>query len=279
MLEGINVGGEYRLEYLTDLKRKQEDNLEKLNKINRELSKKKKEKKENFISELTEDNNNYIKQNNIKDLSNTKDTEFNDKTKSNLLSTEDNNKNKKSVIINEKTISPINTSKIEKDDDKLITTTNNEINLNEDDNMNNIDYDGEIIDPKINYDKQYDLEGDKIEKELNFYDFDEELLQYRPVEVDRLVRSLLNLKSALLLTSSQQDLEQIIGYSNSEHVFSNFKNKEGSRMCQSNIGNLESQLAKYDKAIYHLALSLQNIELKKFLHFIRFYFKFLSEFR
>ena len=35
MLEGINVGGEYRLEYLTDLKRKQEDNLEKLNKINR----------------------------------------------------------------------------------------------------------------------------------------------------------------------------------------------------------------------------------------------------
>ena len=67
------------------------------------------------------------------------------------------------------------------------------------------------------------------------------------------------------MTSSQQDLEQIIGYSNSEHVFSNFKNKEGSRMCQSNIGNLESQLAKYDKAIYHLALSLQNIELKKFL--------------
>ena len=36
-------------------------------------------------------------------------------------------------------------------------------------------------------------------------------------------------------------------------------------MCQSNIGNLQSQLAKYDKAIYHLALSLQNIELKKFL--------------
>ena len=36
-------------------------------------------------------------------------------------------------------------------------------------------------------------------------------------------------------------------------------------MCQSNIGNLQSQLAKYDKAIYHLALSLENIELKKFL--------------
>ena len=265
MLEGINVGGEYRLEYLSDLKKKQEENLEKLNKINREISKKNKEKKENIISDLTEENNNNnIKQNNIKDFSNNKDIEFNDKTKSNLISKED-NKNKKSILVNDKTISPLMTSKIEKEDDKFITSTNNDVNVNEDDKMNNIDYDGEIVDPKINYDKQYDLEGDKIEKELNFYDFDEELLQYRPLEIDRLVISLLNLKSALLLTSSQQDLDQIIGYSNSEHVFSNFKNNAGSRMCQSNIGNLESQLAKYDKAIYHLAFSLQNIELKKFL--------------
>ena len=67
------------------------------------------------------------------------------------------------------------------------------------------------------------------------------------------------------MTSSEQDTEQIIGYSKSENIFNNFKNKEGSRMCQSNIGNLQSQLAKYDKAIYHLALSLENIELKKFL--------------
>ncbi len=104
-----------------------------------------------------------------------------------------------------------------------------------------------------------------IEKELNFYDFDEELLQYRPVEVDRLVKSLLNLKNALILTSSNQDIDQIIEYSNSEYIFRNFKNKEGYKLCQSNIGNLQSQLAKYDKAIYHLALSLQNIELKKFL--------------
>ena len=68
------------------------------------------------------------------------------------------------------------TSKIEKDENKLIATTNNEINLNEDYNMNNIHCDGVIIYPKINYDKQYDLGGDKIEKELNFYDFDKELL-------------------------------------------------------------------------------------------------------
>ena len=33
MLEGINIGGEFRLEYLNNLKKKQEENLEKLNKI------------------------------------------------------------------------------------------------------------------------------------------------------------------------------------------------------------------------------------------------------
>ena len=158
-----------------------------------------------------------------------------------------------------------NNVKEAKEEEKLISSSNNEINIEDDNNINNAEYDNEIINPKINYEKQYDLEGEKIEKELNFYDFDEELLQYRPIEVDKLVQSLLNLKSALLLTSSEQDEEQIIGYSNSEFVFSNFKNKEGSRMCQSNIGNLQSQLAKYDKAIYHLALSLENIELKKFL--------------
>ena len=272
MLEGINVGGEYRLEYLSDLKRKQEDNLEKLNKINRELSKKNKEKSDNFNLGLKEENkNNNINLNKnqsyMKDYSKKRDSELNNfsntKDRSNLVLTED-IRNKKSLLNDGTIIQNINI-KMNKEENKENSSSDNDNNLNDDDNINNTDYDGEIINSKINYDKQYDLEGDKIEKELNFYDFDEELLQYRPVEVDRLVKSLFNLKSALLLTSSEQDAEQIIGYSNSEYIFSNFKNKEGSRMCQSNIGNLQSQLAKYDKAIYHLALSLQNIELKKFL--------------
>jgi 4-diphosphocytidyl-2C-methyl-D-erythritol kinase len=67
-----------------------------------------------------------------------------------------------------------------------------------------------------------------------------------------------------MLTSQNQEVENIIGYTNSEYTFSNFKNISGSRMCQSNIGNLISRLAKYDKAIYHLALSLQNVDSKKF---------------
>ena len=104
-----------------------------------------------------------------------------------------------------------------------------------------------------------------LEKELNFYDFDEELLQYRPVELNNLVQSLLNLKSALILTSKNQEVENIIGYTNSGFTFDNFKNQTGLRMCQSNIGNMQSRLYKYDKAIYHLCLSLQNVDLKKFL--------------
>ena len=71
------------------------------------------------------------------------------------------------------------------EDDKLLNTSSEII----EENTNNISFNnnGDVIIPKINYDKQYDLDGDKIEKELNFYDFDEELLQYRPIEIDRLV--------------------------------------------------------------------------------------------
>ena len=113
---------------------------------------------------------------------------------------------------------------------------------------------------------KYDVESDYIEKEFNFNDFDEKLLEYRPLEIDNLVKSLIDLKSALILTSSDRQLEQLINYSQSENIFRNYKNKEGEIICQSNLGNLQSQLLKFDKAIYHLALSLQDNQLKKFLN-------------
>ena len=132
-------------------------------------------------------------------------------------------------------------------------------------NLNDMEYNGELIDPNVDYNKKYDSESEYIEKEINFYDFDEELLQYRPLEIDRLVKVLLELKGALLLTSIDHEVEEIINYSHSEEIFRNFKNKEGTAICQSNIGNLQSQLLKFDKAIYHLALSLQDEKLKRFL--------------
>ena len=83
--------------------------------------------------------------------------------------------------------------------------------------------------------------------------------------MEGLIKSLMNLKGSINLTSSDGEINQIIDYCKSEDIFRNYKNKEGSIICQSNIGNLQSQLMEFDKAIYHLALSLQDNKLKRFL--------------
>ena len=85
------------------------------------------------------------------------------------------------------------------------------------------------------------------------------------MEIEHLIKSLIDLKGVLILTSQDRETERIIDYSSSEEIFRNFKNNKGSTICHSNIGNLQSQLLQYDKAIYHLALSLQDIQLKRFL--------------
>ena len=128
----------------------------------------------------------------------------------------------------------------------------------------NSDFKGISINSDFN--EKYDEESNYIEKEISFYDFNEQLLQYRPLEMEFLVNSLMDLKGALNLTSLDREVEEIIDYSHSEEIFRNFKNKEGAVICQSNIGNLQSQLLKFDKAIYHLALSLEDNKLKKFLN-------------
>ena len=117
------------------------------------------------------------------------------------------------------------------------------------------------------YYKKVKIKMDKknLEKENHFFGFDEKLLQYRPKEINNLVKILLELKNILLLTSTNGKCEKIINYSTGESVFYTIKNREGIYICQSNIGNLEFQILNYDKAIYHLCLSLQNPKLKRFL--------------
>ena len=220
MLKGIHIGGENRLEYLDFLKKKQDENLEKLEKIYYNIGEKK------IKNDLIDETDNHLVNN----------------------ENDDDKNNKKNVTKEEAPL--MNNSDFLEQDNK---------------NLNDMEYNGEIVDPNVDYNKKYDKESDYIEKEYNFYDFDEQLLQYRPLEIDRLVKVLLDLKGALLLTSTEHQVEQIIDYSYSEEIFRNFKNKEGSSICQSNIGNLQSQLLKYDKAIYHLALSLQDDKLKRFL--------------
>ena len=57
----------------------------------------------------------------------------------------------------------------------------------------------------------------------------------------------------------------MINYSHSGNIFRNLNKIDGNKICQSNLGNLQSQLLQFDKSIYHLALSLQDEQLKKFL--------------
>ena len=142
---------------------------------------------------------------------------------------------------------------------------NNDINNAENDSQEKESL-KDTFDENVDYNKIYDEKSDYLEKEFSFYNFDDELLRYRPLEIERLVKSLFNLKEALILTSEDREVKQIIDYSFSEKIFKNFKNKEGSIICQSNIGNLQGQLKKYDKAIYHLALSLLDNKLKRFLN-------------
>ena len=194
MLKGINIGGENREKYLDFLKRKQDENLEKLEKIY-------------FLG------------------------------------------NKKDQVIDESELKSIN----DKDKDYEDKNSLNDLNMDK----SNLYTD---------FNEKYKEVSNHVEKEHSFYDFNEQLLQYRPLEIERLVNTLLNLKDAMILTSVDREINQIINYSYKEEIFRNLKNKTGAIICQSNIGNLQGQLLKYDKAIYHLALSLLDTKLKRFLN-------------
>ena len=71
-------------------------------------------------------------------------------------------------------------------------------------NINNLNSDH--INSYSHYNKKYDEESNFIEKEYSFYDFDEQLLQYRPLEINRLVKSLMDLKGSMLLTSNDREV-------------------------------------------------------------------------
>ena len=214
MLKGINIGGKYRLDFIDYLRKKADDNLEKLEKM--------------YLFE--EKQNNVINNNDI-DINESSSSISGETPEKNIISTE-----------------------LDESKKKLELKENNDINEEE---MMKADHD--------NFINKYDEESLYIEREINFYDFDEALLRYRSLEIENIVKLLIDIKEALILTSSDRPIEQIIDYSHTEDVFRNYKNNEGTTICQSNIGNLQMQLMKYDKAIYHLAISLQDNRLKKFL--------------
>ena len=155
----------------------------------------------------------------------------------------------------------LESNKNKKENNVLINNNNtNDDNDNENENLK------KNIDENIDYNKEYDEESKYIENENNFYNFGDELLQFRSLEIEKLINSLLDLKSAFILTSEDRKLNSIIDYSFSEEIFNGINNKEGSFLCKSNIGNLQGQQMEYDKAIYHLAISLLDTKLQRFFN-------------
>ena len=124
MLKGIHIGGENRLEYLDYLKKRQNENLEKLEKIYYNIS-------QNNIKKET----NYEKDNNIVNKEPKNDEKKND-SNNNYIISEETDFTKANFLEQEKS------------------------------NLNNIEYNGELIDMKENYNKKYDKESDYIEKEF-----------------------------------------------------------------------------------------------------------------
>ena len=255
MIKGINVGGVNRIEYLNYLKEKQEENINQL--------------KKSYEIEMFSGENNILKYNanmnnnntatatninsNIENITQNNDTKTRDVSNSIINREKEENQNDK-----ENNITKLNKETI----DILIEKENREI-LNKL-NKNEIGKDSSNI---LNFEEQFDKGCEKLENEFSFYDFNEEFLQYRPIEINQLEKSLLDLKNSLLLTSKDNNPDKINDYSKSEEILSNFRNKGAIKICQSNIGNLLSQLHKYNEAIYHLVLSIQNPYLKKYLIF------------
>ena len=205
-----------------------------------------------FLKKKQDENAELLEKINMNEGKNDKNIN-NTETDNNNNNLNNNNNDNNNNLIDEHKIQEENNAK--DNDDEILEETRDDQN----------DYNDEIINSKIDYNKKFDEESMQIEQESTFYNFDENLLEFRSLEVNRLVKALIDLKEALILTSSDQTVEQIINYSNSESIFRNFKNKEREAICQSNIGNLHSRILNYEIAIYHLATALQDNKLKRFL--------------
>ena len=234
MIKGINIGGRKRLKYLNSLQKKEEKIKTKIKELNAVNS--------TYYNAYNDDDDNITK--NIDP-----ETNYNITMQNNSIDIVDLKTQNKSKTLSLKT--PLKEN---------IKTENyfNDLLKNEMANKK--------VEDLENLKKKYNEETSTYENEVNFYDFNEELLQYRPIEINELTDTLLNLKEAYLLAGKRNDnLENIISYSKAEDIFENYKKLGAKSVCQSNMGNLFSQLFKYDKAIYHLVTSLLDKNMKKFL--------------
>ena len=136
-------------------------------------------------------------------------------------------------------------------------------------------------DKTINYQNDISVEENK-EEELKFDNEnfslvkskkkriyqEEENLQFeqQPDEVNSLLTKLISLKKLIKNTVINYDTQNILDLIFAREEFKNSSNDSGVLFCDSNIGNLSLKAEKYDKAIYHLSLSLSENENNKHNH-------------
>jgi hypothetical protein len=84
----------------------------------------------------------------------------------------------------------------------------------------------------------------------------------RSAEMDKLYDILLKLKHVLAFTTNSKlvyDKSALINYVNAKYTFNEVSNFKGKTVCDSNVGNLAIKFHKYDKAIFHLIDSLEDV--------------------
>ena len=81
-----------------------------------------------------------------------------------------------------------------------------------------------------------------------------------------MLTKLISLKKLIKNTVINYDTQNILDLIFAREEFKNSSNDSGVLFCDSNIGNLSLKAEKYDKAIYHLSLSLSENENNKHNH-------------
>jgi len=117
-----------------------------------------------------------------------------------------------------------------------------------------------LKEPEVDYDfliSEDDNENDDDEKKD---DENDELLDLRSKEIQDLLDKLLRLKNVINFTTNPitEDNETVLSLIYSKYTFVDVQNDKGRLVCDSNLGNINLKLEKYDKAIFHLLESIQN---------------------
>lgn len=136
-----------------------------------------------------------------------------------------------------------------------------------------------------NNEEEFKIDSDnfslvKPKKKKRVYQEEENLqFEQQPEEVNSLLTKLISLKKLIKNTVINYNTQNILDLIFAREEFKNSQNDSGVLFCDSNIGNLSLKTEKYDKAIYHLSLSLLENDYNKHSHIESRFQKLLFAYR